>query len=975
MRYEAFKTFILLCLAFNHQGFAQQQVFHTYTINDGLVANSVRRIFQDSKGFLWIATWEGLSKYDGHKFTNYTTANGLSHSLVNDIYETKDNKLYIACNNGSIDVIAENKKPEPLVTDLAVNRFCTINKNEFFVTTDHNGLWQLKSDKFIKPPQAFPGSIYHDVAEWGDSLLVAVSPDSFHILNRKLEPVPFKGPRLPAAECIFTDSQKRVWLGSYTGLKLLLPAWKKNHPVIFSELPAPFNIPLLKQSWVKDILEDADGNMWFATSAGLVKIGKDGLPQIFDEKNGLPSDRVSCIFQDREKNIWIGTMAGLLKLVTKTDIRVYNTESGLADNSIAFILPFEKTKMLVTSWKSLQVYDISTRQFILSLPQKEVVFGQVQNSKSLLLTRPNDFFAFDTTNLKMGIPVPFTAPPGIACAATDRFGNIFSGSYNGLHVQPGKTMEPKVSLNMRIDNLLIDRNGYLWAGTFDKGLYRIAYTDTKEKIIFSQQEHLLPGRDIRFLYEDRKGNVWVGTRYHGIYLLKLDRGGVKIVQHFHQGNGLTSNWIRGIAEDANGCIWLGFYLGLDKLIPGDTAYSIFNFSRINDYFPSINHLAIDQDNTLWLATSQGLVNIKDGELERLPAMPVYITSVHSDDSLFAYSKNEKLILSHKRNELQFEFTAPGLINEKTVLYSYRLVGSNNARWSLPTNEHTVSYASLQPGDYQFEVRTLSWNGNWGEITKFEFTIEPPFWQYKWFIACIALVVGAIIYWIVRRRVKHIRKESDLKQKIAESEMMALKAQMNPHFIFNCLSAIDNLVQTDQKDKATVYLNRFAKLIRFALDSSDKNLVPFYKDYESLQHFLQLELFRYNNKFEYSIYAEPELLNSDIKVPPLIIQPFVENAIHHGLMNKYSADRKLDIEIALGSDHIKYTITDNGIGRQQAGILQEINKPEHISRGMDIAAKRVGLHNRDGIHPAVMVTDLKHQNHPAGTKVEIWLTIN
>jgi ligand-binding sensor domain-containing protein len=975
MRYGLSKTCILLCLALNYQGFAQQQIFQTYTISDGLVANSVRRIFQDSKGLLWIATWEGLSKYDGHKFTNYTTANGLSHSLVNDIYETKDSKLYIACNNGSIDVIEENKMPKPLATDIAVNRFCIVNKSELFITTDRNGLWQLKNDKFIKPSQAFPGSIYHDVAEWSDSLLVAASPDSFHILNSKLESVPFKKPGLPGVECIFTDSKKRVWLGTYTGLKLLLPAWKKNAPAIFSELPVPFNIPVLKQNSVKDIFEDEGGNMWFATSAGLIKIGSDGLRQVFDEKNGLPSDRVSSIFQDREKNMWIGTMAGLLKLVTKTDIKVYKTESGLADNNISFILPFGKSNMLVATWQSLQVYDISTRQFIVSLPQEEVVFGQVQNSKTLLLTRPHVFFGFDTINLRAGKPVPFTAPPGIACAAIDRFGNIFSGSYGGLHVQPGKTLEPKAPLNMRIDNLLIDRNGYLWAGTFDKGLYRIEYTDSNEKISFSQQQHLLQGRDIRFLYEDRKGNVWVGTRYHGVYMLRTDHAKVRIVQHFHQGTGLTSNWIRSIAEDANGCIWLGFYLGLDKLIPQDTTYRIFNFSRINNYFPSINHLAIDQNNTLWLATSQGLVNIKDGELEKLPAPPVYITSVHSDDSLFTYGRNEKLILSYKQSELQFEFTAPALINEKKIVYSYRLVGSNNARWSIPANEHTVSYASLQPGDYRFEVRTLSWNGNWGDVTNFEFTIQPPFWQYKWFIGCVALITAGVIYWIVKRRIKHIRKEGDLKQKIAESEMMALKAQMNPHFIFNCLSAIDNLVQTDQKDKATVYLNRFAKLIRFALDSSEKNLVPFHKDYESLQHFLQLEAFRYSNKFEYGMHVEPDLLNSDIKVPPLIIQPFVENAIHHGLMNKHSADRKLDIEIALENDHIKYTITDNGIGRQQAAILQEINKPDHISRGMEIAAKRVNLHNYNGMNPAVIVTDIKDKNSPAGTKVEIWLTIN
>jgi len=203
-------------------------------------------------------------------------------------------------------------------------------------------------------------------------------------------------------------------------------------------------------------------------------------------------------------------------------------------------------------------------------------------------------------------------------------------------------------------------------------------------------------------------------------------------------------------------------------------------------------------------------------------------------------------------------------------------------------------------------------------------------------------------------------------------MMALRAQMNPHFIFNCLNAIDNLIQTNQKAKATTYLNRFARLIRSVLDSSKNNLVPFHKDFESLRLFLELEQFRCDHKFEYNLNVDPEILNSDMKVPPLIIQPFVENAIHHGLMNKPGNNRQLTVDIRYEKEYIRYVIEDNGIGRKKAAKLKAINRPEHIPYGIDISKRRVDLYNNNGKEHSISITDLEINNQPAGTRVELWL---
>jgi ligand-binding sensor domain-containing protein/putative methionine-R-sulfoxide reductase with GAF domain/anti-sigma regulatory factor (Ser/Thr protein kinase) len=210
----------------------------------------------------------------------------------------------------------------------------------------------------------------------------------------------------------------------------------------------------------------------------------------------------------------------------------------------------------------------------------------------------------------------------------------------------------------------------------------------------------------------------------------------------------------------------------------------------------------------------------------------------------------------------------------------------------------------------------------------------------------------------------------MNEQLLKAKLEALQSQMNPHFIFNSLNAIDNLIQTNQKDKATTYLARFAKLIRNVLDSSKNDTVSFQKDYETLELYLQMEQFRSNDKFTYELAAEDELLNSDYKVLPLIVQPFVENAIHHGLLNKLNEDRKLIVSAILENDYIKYTVIDNGVGRAKAKQLNEFNKPEHKSYGIDITKERIQLYNQTGENNNVTITDLFENNEPAGTRVEI-----
>jgi hypothetical protein len=484
-----------------------------------------------------------------------------------------------------------------------------------------------------------------------------------------------------------------------------------------------------------------------------------------------------------------------------------------------------------------------------------------------------------------------------------------------------------------------------------------------------RKEQFLPGLGIRSIYEDSKGFIWAGTRYHGIFRFNPNSPDTAIL-HFDQSTGLTSNFVSSIGEDKHGAIWIDFHHGLDKLIPDSNSYHVFNFSRFNNFFPVIHTVIFDRDHALWLGTSEGLVSVTDGEFENMKPLRTYITTVSLGDSIY-HPGNESPHVSHRHTHVQFEYTAPGFINSNQMLFSYRLLGSNNTHWSLPSNEHSVSYASLEPGSYRFEVRNKGWNDAWGEAAAFEFSITPPFWKTTLFRIAAILAIASVCWLLIRRRIQSIRHEAEMKRQIAETEMIALRSQMNPHFIFNCLNSIDNLMQNNEKQKATSYLARFAKLIRAILENSKQEQIPVWKDIETLKLYLELELLRCDHAFTYTLNIADELWEGDYKIPPLVIQPFVENSIQHGLLNKVDAPRKLTINGELIDGYIHFSVVDNGIGRAQAEKLRQFNKTDSKSLGIQITRDRLNLLNRNGIHESVRITDLVNANNEAaGTKVDI-----
>jgi LytS/YehU family sensor histidine kinase len=335
----------------------------------------------------------------------------------------------------------------------------------------------------------------------------------------------------------------------------------------------------------------------------------------------------------------------------------------------------------------------------------------------------------------------------------------------------------------------------------------------------------------------------------------------------------------------------------------------------------------------------------------------------------ARSAEKALCLHHQENFITIQFAVNNFSNSHKNRFGYRLQGLND-NW-VQTGNNTASYSGLPPGDYKFQLRSANSDGKWSpDMVTLHIRIYPPWWQSWWFRTGALLVIGGIVFMVVRKRIAGIRYEAVLQRKIAETEMMALRAQMNPHFIFNCINSIDALIHSNDKYAATIYLNKFAMLLRNILDSSRQNTVTLTKDLETLQLYIDLEQLRYENKFTAAINTDELLLQEDYKVPPLIVQPYVENAILHGLKNRPDNNGQLTITVSRNQEYIQYLIEDNGVGREA---LKNGFRQQNPSYGMQMSSDRVRFFNNE-THASVVVTDLQQNGQAAGTKIQVLLKI-
>lgn len=757
------------------------------------------------------------------------------------------------------------------------------------------------------------------------------------------------------------DEKGNIWIATHKGLNVFSPE-KQTFESIFRHDSLPFSLP---NNWINSLLFTENQELWLACdNRDLVKY--DPKTQQFLPMNWRPFclshielaqkvDYISILKMTLKnpQTICLYTTIGLFDFDTKENSPTFLEKKAYSADSLITLK--DKQGLL---WKKIAKgfakWDASLQHFKAISPQKLS-------------------FAFSIPDL-----VFENSHNYIVDEEKDANGNIWIGtSDEGIFIWNPNTKKIK-HLNEKEDHFLStdisdlywdDDKDMMWISTWDYGLYQ--YLAKKDSFILHQYEEKdttsLSAFVTHQMAEDSKGNIWIATEPGGISIYNYEKKGFS---HLSTENGLPSNTIFGIVADKQGKIWISTAKGLAKIDP--ISYKVRVYTEKDGISAEIdlrNPLYIDSLGNISLFSYQ-----KEKKKEKymygfqfLPqnlAVPFFPTQIHLND-FQVFDKSfplsmpinfaQEIVLQYDQNVFSFHFSNPDLHRSELHTYYYKLENYDK-NWTKATNQ-MARYDHVPPGDYTFLLKTINADGQENpNIKRISLIITPPFWQKTWFRLLIISFIIAVLVLLYRWRVRQIEKDISLQKEkenlkttfekqLAEQKMSALRAQMNPHFIFNVMSSISNFIIYKETEKALDFLQTFSLLIRRVLENSRSNFVSLREEVETAKMFLQIEQQRFQDKFQYFVEIDANVDIDFIEIPPMLLQPYLENAIWHGLMHKQHADRKIWLRIFQNADFVRIEIEDNGIGRAKAAELKSKKANLHKSYGMKVTDERIALVNQ------------------------------
>ncbi len=909
------------------------------------------RLFEDSKGRLWIHYDQILYLYEpgNNKFTQikYSVAtNAFNNKTVNidnasfyAVHESKNGDLFFLGNF----LLKFNPETFAFVFYKKINDYFPFNS--FAVDENEKLIW---------------------LCDWNGLAKFNYEKDSLvHYDFDKIRSEANNGNRSFVAEKnggqLWLINKRQIWVfDKSTGRMTLYNNNNGNLPV--NEFKA----------------KGIDGIEWFWT----LKIGFTNLNPAtnrFKYHKILPAnERVLCQWHDlRNNTIWYGSesrndKAHLYKYKTTTGelTQVEFPVKGI--NAPRFIIPLQNDTCMVATADISPLYRKFApygKLFLLNTATNAVTYIVKAISNNNRLT--SDSLMYHN-------------------AYADKAGDywITTGGQGLIHCEIKKQQFIQYVFNPK-DTTTLSAN-YLYAAACGRDSTIWTGNDYEEDNILNklnaltgkvQRISLFPGDfTVQPLCEDRKGNVWIST-HSGLVCYNRYTGEKYKVPKF-------SHLFTMAYEDSNGNIIL---LAPDGLWFYDP---VKRFARRFDDQDGIKLEYFEDDyifkrilllnDTLFISDTYQFP-VSDLYPQRV-VPPIHFTGVKIFGRTITSTKNidavDTLLFQHNENQLSFDFAALSFLPIERNIYACMLQGVDTG-WQQLGADNSITYANLSPGYYVFKIKTANLDGVWGEERKLYFRIIPAFWQTIWFKILLILPVAAFFYWLYKNRLyknnlksrlenerlETQKREAEFKTKLSEVELSALRSQMNPHFIFNCLNSIKLYTLQNDSLAASDYLTKFSRLIRLVLENSVKERVELQSELESLRLYIEMEAMRFKEKLQYTITEKIDI--SYLEIPPLLIQPYVENAIWHGLMHKETGGN-ISIVIDNGDQEgfLRIIVTDDGIGREKAAQLKSKSAVNQKSFGMKVTSERIALINQlFDATTTVQIIDLYQDNgEAAGTQV-------
>lgn len=972
------KKIILLPLLFFLSGFfpssAQFYNQKKYTAKEGISSSFITNIFQDSKGYLWIGSRAGLSRFDGLTFKNYSIRAGLSNHNVYCITESPDGSIWVGTLNGLNRILNDKIQVYTEKDGLPSNKVRALcaDKNTLWIGTE-KGLSRFMGNVFksfgeSRPILSISGDDQKNILAGTSAGLFYCSGSFRYLWDTSKIKVPVYSSLL--------DKDGDLWLAaSHHGLYKLKRS--AEIPESVNEYPSSFAGALLR-SKSSEIYIRADYGMYiYENDKYTFSFCEDSTLTVFD------------FIQDTEGNFWIGQENGLFRR-SHGFIKVLNCNDGFCSRSAATLLKDRSGRIWMAGIDN-KISIINGKNIKDTLENKLFEHG---NFSFLMQDQNDDFWASGSVgNLvrfnSNGTTYFRNRTEGgdrvMMSMLQDRKGNYWFGAENGLQKFDGKNFQliPGVGTVRTIT----EKDGKLLFGT-SRGLYTL---ENNIPNLFPDSQVI--GISITEVQTDKNGDLWVASGGRG--LLHFPAGKYYSDYSWSVADGLSSDYVLSFDIDENGVIWVATFSGLSSIHPDKNGKAVIRNYTPEDALPDALwndiQMLLDDKGQIWCASSGGavLIDVNNPSVNKRESY-IHLNRIEltpNSNSISSFSEGTdpnglplNTELPYNINTISFYFTGISLTGPSKVRYSYFLKGLDK-KWSEPLANNNINYNNLPPGDYEFMLKASNNDGVWNKNPLiYKFSIAPPFWRSWWFITALIILIPTIIILLFRRRVAIIRSEertkTSINNQIAQLKMSALRAQMNPHFIFNALNSIQECIVNQDTDAAYSYLSKFSRLLRIILQSSEKAYVSLAREIEMLKLYLEIESLRFDQTFEYAFNIDPDLVPAEYNIPTLLIQPYVENALWHGLIHK-SGKRKLIITIKLLDENIEITVYDNGIGRRKAKEIKDKKDLTYESKGMNLSKDRLKLINfgKEKINDPEF-TDLHDENgNASGTLVKILVPVN
>lgn len=1007
--------------------------FVRYTSQSGLCDNDINCIIQDAQGYLWIGTDAGLSRFDGNSFKNYfrgTAPLYLPTMSIGRLKQFDSGRLGILSRAGLL-VLNTNNYSAKLYA-IKDNSAMSIHYNatwdaiempdKSFALSSAAGFYLFDKDAHLR--------FRHDVFKIEDigkkrilygRDIVKLAPQQYAVFINETGLATFDAAHNTYKELADGDSL------AFSGNQLFIAPgdnWTVKQQISPQEIVfirasdgklVYYNTAISKATvstlpfaisdsinWESKLLLVNDSTLLLSGSThGFFKLklnrstGKvDALTHRY-----LPQYKIRCLFQDKEKRLWLGTSEGLLK----------------QELQWAFIKSWHYTPSNAVKYGA---------GFSAMYRYKDKLYaGRFSQSKGLTIINPQ------TMKMEQEIDFFSTKSGWNEVRSIEMYhpDTLWIGTSKGIlwldtkTQHYGKVLDEKKypwAHDFTVSLAPARKDGYAWMCSVLGGKVIRYHIPTRSFTLFtSQTRPTLPFDKVKHIVYDAYGDVWVAGHWLARFNNQLQRFDTLITTY--AGEGKFNDDILMIRADNKGSLW--FHNAFNGLLEYKIKQKQFVSYSIKNGLPSdlINAMSPIMYNKLWAATNNSLYlfdiiskqvtlfDYRDGlpvhkpssrkiyfdsvsgslflgyneQLIKFPFIPekgtlygsdLKIEEISAGDNKVWYNPGMVLRLKHSEKNLTFCYAVVDFENSN-YQFAYRL--NNAATWSPLGNQRSLSFNNLMPGTYHLEIKASGSSGK-EKIKQISFIINPPFWNTGWFITVTVLLIAFAVHYFYKRRENAIKQKAELDRQLSQTELKALQAQMNPHFIFNSLNSIREMILNNENKDASHYLSKFAHLIRITLDQSTQSFVSLRNTIDYLQRYMEMEQIR-NSHFSFSISMDEQLDVDDTLMPPMLLQPFIENGLWHGIT---ASNKKIHINIRFARDgaYLICTVDDNGIGLAASQSNRGLSDKLHRSHGISNIKNRIHLLNEK--HKLNCIVDIVDKStlpggNQQGTLVRIQLPID